>query len=179
MQLKANKSAGPDKLINEFFIFGREYLLPTLPILFNKLFAVGYFPETWSESYIIRLHKKCSLNDVENYRGICTLLSTLGKQFSRVINDRLSSWAESYFILIESQAGFRPGMSTVDNIFVLHGLVSHILNQGKKLYCAFIDFTKAFDYVVRDNLWYKLINIGLRGNILSIIKSMYTTVKSS
>ena len=48
-------------------------------------------------------------------------------------------------------------MSTVDNIFVLHGLISHILNQGEKLYCAFIDFTKAFDYVVRENLWYKLI----------------------
>ena len=47
-------------------------------------------------------------------------------------------------------------MSTVDNIFVLHGLISHILNQGEKLYCAFIDFTKAFDYVVRDNLWYTL-----------------------
>ena len=69
-------------------------------------------------------------------------------------------------------------MNTVDNIFVLHGLISHILNQGRKLYCDFIDFTKAFDYVVRDNLWYKLINIGLRGKILNIIKSMYTTVKS-
>ena len=93
-------------------------------------------------------------------------------------NNRLSAWAESYFILIEAQAGFRPGMSTVHNIFVLHGLISHILNQGKKLYCAFIDFTKAFDYVVHDSLWYKLINIGLRGKILNIIKSMYTTVKS-
>ena len=69
-------------------------------------------------------------------------------------------------------------MSTVDNIFVLHGLISHILNQGEKLYCAFIDFIKAFDYVVRDNLWYKLIKLGLRGRILNIVKSMYATVKS-
>ena len=69
-------------------------------------------------------------------------------------------------------------MSTVDNIFILHGLISHMLNQGKKLFCAFIDFTKAFDYVVRDNLWFKLIKLGIRGNILNIIKSMYETVKS-
>ena len=54
-------------------------------------------------------------------------------------------------------------MSTVDNIFVLHRLISYVINQGKKLYCAFIDFTKAFDYVVRDNFWYKLVKLGLRG----------------
>ena len=69
-------------------------------------------------------------------------------------------------------------MSTVDNIFVLHSLISHMINQGKKLYCAFIDFTKAFDYVVRDNLWYKLVKLGLREKILNIVKSMYQTVKS-
>ena len=138
---------------------------------------MGYFPENWSEGYIIPLHKKGSISDVENYRGI-TLLSALGKLFSRLINNRLSNWAENYFILIEAQAGFRPGMSTVDNIFVLHGLITHFLNHGKKLYCAFIDYTKAFDYVVRDNLWFKLVKLGLRGNILDIIKSMYENVKS-
>ena len=54
-------------------------------------------------------------------------------------------------------------MGTVVNIFVLHGLISHILNKGEKLFCAFEDFTKAFDYVVRDILWYKLIKLGVRG----------------
>ena len=136
---------------------------------------MGHFPEEWSEGYIIPLHKKGSINEVENFRGI-TLLSTLGKLFSRTINNRLSEWAEKYFILIEAQAGFRPGMSTVDNIFVLHSLITHFINRGKKLYCCFIDFTKAFDYVVRDNLWFKLVKLGLRGNILNIIKSMYQNV---
>ena len=176
-QLKNGKSAGPDKLINEFFIHGNTYLCPILCNLFNRLFETGYFPDTWTEGYIIPLHKKGSINDVENYRGI-TLLSVLGKLFSSVINNRLSDWAERYFILIEAQAGFRSHMSTVDNIFVLHNLISHVLNQGKQLYCVFIDFTKAFDYVVRDNLWYKLVKLGLRGKILNIVKSMYQTVKS-
>jgi len=53
-----------------------------------------------------------------------------------------------------------------------------MLNEGKRLYCACIDFTKAFDYVVRDNLWMKLIQLGIRGNILNSIKSMYCAVKS-
>ena len=138
---------------------------------------MSYFPEEWEEGYIIPLHKKGSANDVENYRGI-TLLSILGKLFTRVLNNRLSEWAENYYVLIEAQAGFRPGMGTTDNIFVLHGLITHILNQGSKLYCAFVDLTKAFDYVVRENLWYKLIKFGLRGKVLNIIKSMYLSVKS-
>ena len=75
------------------------------------------------------LYKKGSINDTENYRGI-TLLSVLGKFFIRILNDRLSQWAENYLVLIEAQAGFRPGMSRTDNI---HGLISHILNQGGKL----------------------------------------------
>ena len=145
--------------------------------LSNKLFSMGYFPKEWSEGFIIPLHKKGSINEAENYRGI-TLLSALGKLFSRMINNRLSEWAEHYYVLIEAQAGLRPGMGTVDNIFVLRGLITHHLNHGKKLFCAFVDFTKAFDYVVRDNLWFKLVKLGLRGNILNIIKSMYESVKS-
>ena len=46
-------------------------------------------------------------------------------------------------------------MSLVDNIFVLHGLITHFLNNDKQLFCSFIDFSKAFDYVVRDILWFR------------------------
>ena len=56
--------------------------------------------------------------------------------------------------------------------------MSHMLNNGKHLFCYFTEFTKAFHYVVRDNSWSKLINLGLRNNILNIIRSMYTAVKS-
>ena len=176
-QLKLNKSGGPDKLINEFFIYGSRTLTPTLCKLFNQIFDKGHFPEQWSEGYIVPLHKKGSINNTDNYRGI-TLLSVLGKLFTRILNNRLSEWAENYQVLIEAQAGFRPGMSTVDNVFVLHGLLSHVLNQGNQLYCAFVDYTKAFDYIVRENLWYKMIKYGLRGKILNIIMSMYSKVKS-
>ena len=112
---------------------------------------------------------------MENYRGI-TLLSSLGKLFTRLINNRLADWSEKYCVLIEAQVGFRVNMSTVDDVFVLHSLLTRVLKEGKKLCCAFIDFTKAFDFVVRDNLWYKMFK--LRGKILNIVKSMYSVVKS-
>ena len=46
------------------------------------------------------------------------------------------------------------------------------------MFCAFVDFTKAFDYVVRDIVWYKLLRLGIGGKILNIIMSMYKHVKS-
>ena len=175
--LNSDKSGGPDMYLNEFFIHGKNVLSSHLLKLFNKIFEIGYFPEAWSEGFVVPLHKKGSINEVNNYRGI-TLLSTLGKLFTRVLNNRLCEWAEMYSVYIESQAGFRSEMGTADNIFVLHGLVSHMINNNKQLHCAFIDFSKAFDYVTRDNLWMKLIKLGIRGKILQIIRSIYENVKS-
>ena len=176
-QLKNGRSGGPDKFLNEFFIHGSFALIPYLYSIFNKILNLGYFPESWSEGYIVPLHKKGKLDDVNNFRGI-TLLSIVGKLFSRILNNRLTEWAEEYYVYIEAQAGFRECMGTVDNIFVLHGLISHVLNKGEKLFCAFVDFTKAFDYVVRDILWYKLIKLGVRGKILNVVMSMYKHIKS-
>ena len=176
-QLKNGRSGGPDKFLNEFFIHGSFALIPYLYSIFNKILNLGYFPESWSEGYIVPLHKKGKLDDVNNFRGI-TLLSKVGKLFSRILNNRLTEWAEEYYVYIETQACFRECMGTVDNIFVLYGLISHVLNKGEKLFCAFVDFTKAFDYVVRDILWYKLIKLGVRGKILNVVMSMYKHIKS-
>ena len=40
----------------------------------------------------------------------------------------------------------------------------------KKLYTFFIDHSQAFNYNVRDNLWYKLLNLGVREKIIDIIR---------
>ena len=176
-QLRNGASSGPDLLLNEFFKQGSVLLINYLHALFNRLFQMGYFPKQWSEGFIVPIFKKGDINEVSNYRGI-TLLSTLGKLFTRILNNRLTEWAENYNVYIEAQAGFRKHMGTVDNIFVLNGLSTHCLNENRYLYCCFVDFTKAFDYVDKDILWYKLIKIGVRGQMLEIIRSIYKNVKS-
>jgi hypothetical protein len=42
------------------------------------------------------------------------------------------------------------------------------------MFCAFIDFEKAFDKVWRDGLWYKLLLNNMNGNIYNIIVNMYS-----
>jgi hypothetical protein len=103
----------------------------------------------------------------------------LGKLFTRILNSRLDTWAEEYYVYIEAQYGFRKGRGTVDNVFILHSIINDYLQNGKRVYALFIDFQKAFDYVVFDNLWFKLIQFGIRGKMFNIIHSMYQNVKNS
>ena len=176
-QLKSGKSSGEDKLLNEFFVHGKNVLMEYMLKLFNFVFNSGVFPEAWSEGLLIPLLKKGIVTNVENFRGI-TLLSVLGKLFTRVLNNRLQSWAENYGIYVEAQNGFRPGRGTTDSIFILHCLINKFLDKNKSLYTFFVDFSKAFDYVIRENLWYKMIKVGVNGKILTIIRSMYNCVKT-
>jgi hypothetical protein len=176
-ELSNGRSAGPDGVINEILIHGYYAFEQYLLNLFNKILESGYFPNSWSEGYIVPVHKKGSMDDVNNFRGI-TLLSTIGKLFTKLLNKRLSNWAEDYYVYTESQAGFRSKMGTNDNIFVLHGLVQHMINKNEALYCSFIDFSKCFDYLVHHNIWFKLTKLGIRGKIYTVIKSMYNCIKS-
>ena len=47
-----------------------------------------------------------------------------------------------------------------------------------RLYCAVIDYKKAFDLVDRSSLWSKLISCGINGNVLKVIYNMLENAKS-
>ena len=81
-------------------------------------------------------------------------------------------------ILAEEQAGFRKGYSTIDHIFNLKCLIDLYLFRGKKLYCAFIDYKKAFDSVNRIYLWQKLINNNIDGKMFKIIHNLYANANA-
>ena len=81
-------------------------------------------------------------------------------------------------MLSEIQTGFRKDYSTSDNIFSLHCLIELLKARSKKLYCCFIDFSRAFDTVWRVCLWRKLLSQDINGKILRVIKNMYDDIKS-
>ena len=54
-----------------------------------------------------------------------------------MLNNRLIQWAEDYEVYVEAQAGFRKGYSTIDNLFVLHGLINTYVNSGKNCTALF------------------------------------------
>ena len=82
-------------------------------------------------------------------------------------------------MIYESQAGFRKGYSTIDHIFVLKMLIDYYMcSRKKKLFCAFVDFEKAFDKVWRDGLWHKMLTNNITCKMWTLIKNMYQGIKS-
>jgi exonuclease III len=178
-KLKNNKAAGIDQIKNEYIKFSMDKMLPIYVYLFNKVLDSGTIPDDWSMGLIVPVYKKQgSEQDPNNYRGI-TLLSCVGKLFTMLINERLHTFLECNNLLSENQAGFRKSYSTLDHIFLLKCIIDLCKFKKQKLFCAFIDYQKAFDTVWRDGLWYKLYTQnGVEGKLLNVIKNMYTNIKS-
>ena len=181
-KLKNNKSCGIDNVINEFIKFSPNEFKVLLVKLFNIILKTGIIPSAWCISFISPIYKnKGSKSDPDNYRGI-SLISCLGKLFTAAINDRLTNFVELNKIIGEEQAGFRAGYSTQDHIFALHTIIDIYLNKlnnrKTRLYCAFIDYQKAFDLVDRASLWSKLLLYNINGRIMKLIHNLYQNTKA-
>ena len=175
-KLKRNKSPGLDLLPPELFIDSADLLCDPICKLFNFIFSSSSYPLSWTKGVIVPVPKKGDLSDVNNYRGI-TLTSIFSKLYSQILDTRLRSWAEENKIINDNQFGFRKNKSTVDCLYILQAIVNRQLNKKRKLYCAFVDFKKAFDLVYRNGIWFKLCRNGSSLKIVKAIKSIYNSVK--
>ena len=131
-----------------------DIIKPLLLAMFNKILNIGIYPDQWSLAIISPLHKNGKRNNPTNYRGI-SLLCTVSKIFTKILNNRLLTWAEENNKLDEGQSAYRKGRSTIDNLFTLNALGQKYLSRkGGRLYCVFVDFSRAFDSIPHAHLWY-------------------------
>jgi sorting nexin-29 len=137
--------------------------------LFNVIFDNGIMPS----SCLIGMIKF----DPKNYRPI-TIVSCLGKLFTAIPNERLNEFSESFSGISETQSGFRQGYSTSDNMFTLQSFLEILQCKKKKMYCAFLNFMKAFDTVCRAGLWHKMLLNNINWKMYDVIFNMYCNIKS-
>ena len=118
--------------------------------IFNLVFDSGKIPKQWVQGMIKPVYKnKGDKRNPKNYRPI-TIVSCFGKVFTAVLNERLKRFSEQTSLLKENQNGFREKYSTIDCAFLLNSLIEVLQHSKKKLFCAFVDFEKAFDTVNRN-----------------------------
>ncbi len=91
---------------------------------------------------------------------------------SAIITDRLYRLAERHCLLDSSQEGFRRLHSTQQQVQSLHWAIQEAEEQGKTLFCCYLDFASAFNSVDHAALWRWLLEL----NVLDIdlLQSLYS-----
>ena len=177
-KLNNNKACGFDEIINEYIKVTKSKILPIYVGLFNLILNTCTIPEIWSHGRIMPIYKNSGDSTYpNNYRPI-SILSCLGKLFTALLSERLNTFMEEDKILKENQAGFRKHYSTTDHIFSLYSLLEILKHEKKKLFCSFIDLSKAFDSVWGVGLWRKLLNYSINGKFFKVIHNMYLNIKA-
>lgn len=70
---------------------------------------------------------------MEDYRGVI-LLSTLYKIYAAILAERIRGEIEKKGIIPHNQTGFRKGMRTIDNIYVINYLINkQVGSRGGRL----------------------------------------------
>jgi len=143
----------------------------------NRIWKGEGWPEAWNEGIIIPIIKKGEGERVEDYRGI-TILSAIYKIYVMTLAERLAEELEVKKIIPQNQAGFRKGMGTIDNIYVLNYLINRqIKYRGGKMVATFIDLKAAFDSIDRDVLFRAMKERGIREGLVRRIEQIMRETK--
>ena len=162
--LSSSNATGPDKvafpMLQHLPRSGMDFLL----YIFNRSWTLHSFPSIWKTSSIIPIYYTVKSLDSPGFFRYISLTSCVSKFFECINLSRLLFFLESNSILSPSQAGFRPGRSTLDQILYLSRSILNGFNKprpGSRTILATIDFFKIFDTVWHPVYFHKLISTGL------------------
>ena len=174
---KNNKSAGLDQIPYE--IWKNPKLLTIIHKLFQLCLDIGKIPSPWNQAIISPIPKS-NKNDKRlplSYRGI-SLLSCTYKLYSSFLNMRLQKYIENNNILSDEQNGFRESRSCEDHLYVMDTVINTNLKNNKSIFACFVDFSKAFDLINRDQLMLQILNKNIDGKFYWSLKSLYSSTSS-
>lgn len=147
-------------------------LLPALTAVLNSMFQSGEVPAALNVSLVTPVYKRGPAAEPGNYRPIA-VGEPLLRLYASILNRRVVQLTEREGLRAPTQAGFRPKLSTVHQLFALQHLVDHARSHSRPLFTSFLDLKGAYDRVSRHLLWEALQRLGLHGEMLAAIRSLY------
>lgn len=168
--IKKNTAPGPDKITYGMLRNLDDDSIVHLTAYLNKVWESGEVPKDWKHANIILIHKKGKIPGIENLRPI-SLTSCLGKLMEKVIQKRLSRFAEENSIWPHEMVGFRPHLSAQDTMLRLqHDIIDKRKTKDTRAILG-IDLTKAFDNVSHSAILDGLSDVNVGQRTFDYIKS--------
>ena len=173
-KLKTRKAPGLDKIKNEMLINlgpkAKSYLLEYI----NRTWRDSELPAAWRTAVVNPILKKGKkAGEPKSYRPI-SLTSSIGKLAERMVNYRLYWYLEKFGFLNNSQAGFRRGSRTEDQLFRLTQEVIDGFHAKKDTSAIFIDLQQAYDRIWRKGLLIKMQKLGINGKMIKWVEAFLT-----
>jgi hypothetical protein len=176
-KIKDGKAAGANGVPGEVWKYGGERVTEWIIEFCNRVWKGEGWPEDWKEGVIIPIVKKGEGRKVDEYRGV-TLMATLYKVYLMVVAKRIEIECEEKKVIPQNQTGFRKGMGTMDNIYVINYLINRQLGRRKKVVALFVDLRAAFDSVDRGTLYKVMRERGIREGLIERVREVLGETKS-
>ena len=140
---------------------------------FNEVFKTGVAPESWQNYRMLLHHKGHGAHPaaLESYRAL-GIGNCLKKVMSMVLEERLNTFLTQTGALSHEQLGFRRKSGTSEAVLAFSEVVRNTAKDGPVL-TAFVDVRAAYDSVIREVLYAKMLRMGIGGNFLTTIQEFY------
>ena len=168
--MKSGKSADDDGMQAEHLLNAPLDLLARISFLFNAMLTHSFVPQQFRLGTIIPLIKdrQGKNSDANNYRGI-----TISPMISKLFEHVLKTIYADHLATSTYQFGFKKGSSTSHALFCLRESINYYIDHGSRVYCSFLDASKAFDRLIHAGLFTKLMKRGIPKKFLDVIIAWY------
>lgn len=171
-----NVSPGIDGIKPKILKILKYELARPLCHLINLMFESGIYPDMYKTAIVVPINKSGKKNDIKDYRPV-SILTSFNKVIEKILYRRIMSFISANNLIFNRQYGFREGSNTETAAVELINDIRQKLDQKKKVSLIMLDVSKAFDSVNTQQLLSSLERSGIRGKVLSLIKSYLTNRK--
>ena len=139
--------------------------------LYQASLQLGCVPKLWKKAKIIMIHKSGkSKEELTSYRPIL-LLICLSKLFEKIINKKITTWAESNNLYPQEQSGTAPKEAATTTFFAQQITDGFNANKWRSLEleitgAVFFYLEKAFDIAPHNGIINKLEKYNLNNNFI-------------
>ena len=176
-KLKAGKSPDGNGIRAEDIKDCNDETREMMRQIFSEIIKRNNFtPEEWKKVKIKVIYKKGDVEDVSNYRPICSL-PAMYKLFSTILYGRLYPMLDQN--QAEDQAGFRKTYQTTDHLATHRMMEQKCQEWGITMWTATVDFTKAFDSISHNSIWEALKSCNVDHEYVSLLRKIFKDQKAS